>query len=155
MFDSFYPAGMQRCYWKSLYLKGLAEGAIREIAARTLRRPSPRTLISIRHLGGAIARVPADATAFGDRSAPFLLSIDSTWVDPLDDDDNIAWARGFWSDMHRYSTGKVYFNFPGMLEENEMMVRSSFGANLERLAIMKTKYDPMNFFRVNQNIRPL
>ena len=155
MFDAFHPAGTERRYWKSLYLRGIPGDAIREIEQRMARAPSPRTLLSIRHLGGEIARVPADATAFGDRAAPFLLSIDSTWVDSRDDEENIAWARSFWFAMRRWSNGQVYFNFPGLLEENDLLVSASYGANFERLRILKTKYDPTNFFRMNQNIRPI
>ncbi len=99
--------------------------------------------------------MPADATAFGDRTAPFLLSIDSTWVDSEDDEENIAWARSFWFAMRRWSNGQVYFNFPGLLEENDLLVSASYGDNFERLRILKTKYDPTNFFRMNQNIRPI
>jgi FAD/FMN-containing dehydrogenase len=155
LFDGFFPAGTERRYWKSLYLRGIPGDAIREIEQRMARAPSPRTLLSIRHLGGEIARVPADATAFGDRGAPFLLSVDSTWLDAHDDDENIAWTRSFWFAMRRWSNGQVYFNFPGLLEENDLLVSASYGDNFERLRILKTKYDPTNFFRMNQNIRPI
>jgi FAD/FMN-containing dehydrogenase len=155
LFDPFFPKGAQRCYWKSLYLNGLDGGVAREIRSWIARMPSNRTLISIRHLGGEIARVPGDATAFGDRRAPFLLSIDSTWLDAHDDHANIAWTRAFWEAMQRFSSGKIYFNFPGLLEDSDALVRSSYGTNYERLSILKTKYDPDNVFRINQNIEPI
>jgi FAD/FMN-containing dehydrogenase len=151
--DAFFPAGL-RYYWKALYLDGFSDGAIDTTVSWTERRASERTLIVIRHTGGAISRVGAEETAFGDRSSEFMLSIDSTWDDPADDERNIAYTRDFWDDAHRFSQGKTYFNFPGLLEEGDAAVRTSYGANHERLARIKAKYDPENLFRLNQNIRP-
>jgi hypothetical protein len=93
-------------------------------------------------------------TAFGDRSLEWMLSIHSTWEDAADDDANIGWTRAFFADAERFSQGKAYFNFPGLHEEGEALVRSSFGANHERLARIKAVYDPENRFRFNQNIVP-
>jgi FAD/FMN-containing dehydrogenase len=151
--DAFFPAGL-RYYWKALYLDGFSDDAIDTTVSWTERRASERTLIVIRHGGGAISRVGADETAFGDRSSEFMLSIDSTWDDPADDERNIAYTRGFWDDANRFSQGKTYFNFPGLLEEGDAAVRSSYGVNYERLAQIKAQYDPENLFRLNQNIRP-
>jgi len=118
-------------------------------------RPSARTLTVVRHCGGAIAHVGAGETAFGDRSAPFMLSIDATWDDPAQDDGNVAWTRAFWNDAHRFSTtGKTYFNFPGLLEEGAAAVEASFGANHDRLARIKSAYDPENRFRANATVLP-
>ena len=102
-----------------------------------------------------MSRVPADATAFGDRSSEWMLSIDSTWDDAAGDEQNVAYTRAFWNAAHEHSDGKTYFNFPGLLEEGEAAVRASYGANHERLAHIKAIYDPENRFRLNQNIRPL
>jgi FAD/FMN-containing dehydrogenase len=154
LLDDAFPGGSQRYYWKSLFLNGLDAEVLRTIGAWLNRRPSKRTLLSIRTLGGEIARVPYDATAFGERDAPFLLSIDSTWLDPIDDEENIMWTRAFWAAMRCFSSGKTYFNFAGLLEDADA-VPASYGANHERLMILKTKYDPDNLFRVNQNITPL
>jgi hypothetical protein len=140
--------------WKGLYLDGLDDAAIELITERALSRPSADSLIMVRQLGGAMGRVPAEATAFGDRSAPFHLSIDATWDAREDDARNIAWARSFWSDAQRFSSGRVYFNFAGLLEEGEQAVRRSFGRNYERLVDVKTTYDPGNLFRLNPNIAP-
>ena len=68
---------------------------------------------------------------------------------------NVAYTRAFWDAAHAHSDGKTYFNFPGLLEEGDAAVRSSYGANHERLARIKAVYDPENRFRLNQNIRPL
>jgi FAD/FMN-containing dehydrogenase len=153
-FDSFFPARTQRYYWKSLNLQTLDDDLIAAVIEHAAARPSPQTLIVLRHLGGAMGRVPAHATAFGDRSAPFNLSLDATWIDPADDDRNITWTRATWTALNTYSDGSVYLNFPGFQEEGESLTRRQFGANLERLAAIKRKYDPTNFFRLNQNIKP-
>jgi FAD/FMN-containing dehydrogenase len=152
-FDPFFPAGL-RYYWKALYLDGLSDAAISQTVDWSSERPSPRTLVVIRHCGGAIGRVAPEATAFGDRSSEWMLSIDSTWDDPADDERNIDWTRAYWNDASRYSDGKTYFNFPGLLEEGERAVRDSYGANHARLAQIKADYDPDNVFRLNQNIKP-
>jgi Berberine and berberine like len=83
-----------------------------------------------------------------------MLSIDATWREPADDDVNVAWTRDFYEAALPHSDGKAYFNFPGLLEEGEAAVRSSYGANHARLARVKGTYDPENRFRLNQNIRP-
>ena len=154
-FDDFFPAREQRYYWKSLNALDLSDELIDRIIAHGRTRPSPNTLMIVRHLGGAMARVPADATAFGDRSAQFNISIDSTWVDPADDERNVAWTRRVWDDLRPYSDGGVYLNFPGFQEEGQALMRAQFGRNYERLASIKHKYDPTNLFRLNQNITPL
>jgi FAD/FMN-containing dehydrogenase len=153
--DVYFPAGL-RYYWKALYLDGLDDAAIDATVDWSNRRPSERTLVVIRHCGGAISRVGPEETAFGDRSSEWMLSIDSTWDDPADDERNIDWTRGFFDDARRFSQqGKIYFNFPGLLEEGEAAVRDSYGANYARLARIKADYDPGNLFRRNQNIRPV
>ena len=151
--DPFFPAGPRR-HWKALYLDGLSDAAVDLTVDWSERRPSPDTLVIIRHCGGAIARVGAGETAFGDRSSEWMLSVDSTWHDPADDAANVAYTRGFWDAATSFSDGKTYFNFPGLLEEGDAAVRSSYGANHARLARVKAAYDPENWFRLNQNILP-
>lgn len=154
-FDPVFGKGERFNYWKSLYLEDLPDEAIDRIVARALDRPSPWALITVRNMGGAMSRVPSDATALGNRSAPYLLSIDTSWTDPDGTDAAIAWTRDFWSEMRRFSDGGVYLNFPGEGEEGERLLRASYGdANYERLVGIKTKYDPDNLFRLNQNIPP-
>jgi FAD/FMN-containing dehydrogenase len=151
--DPFFPAGERR-YWKALYLDGLPDAAIDSTVDWSNDRPSNDTLVIIRHGGGAIARVGAEETAFGDRSSEWMLSIDSTWHDPADDEANLAYTRAFWDAAQPFSTGQTYFNFPGLFEEGDAAVRSSYGANHDRLARIKAAYDPANVFRPGQNIRP-
>ena len=151
--DPFFPAG-QRRYWKALYLDGFSDAAIDTTVEWSERRPSADTLVIVRHCGGAISRVAAQDTAFGDRSSEWMLSIDSTWHDPADDAINVAYTRAFWDAAVPFSDGKTYFNFPGLLEDGDAAVRDSYGANHARLARIKAAYDPENRFRLNQNIRP-
>jgi FAD/FMN-containing dehydrogenase len=151
--DPFFPAGVRR-YWKALYLDGFSDAAVDATVDWSGRRPSNETLIIVRHCGGAMSRVGAGDTAFGDRSSEWMLSIDSTWHDPAADAANIAYTRDFWNASLPYSNGQTYFNFPGLLEEGDAAVRASYGANHDRLARIKAAYDPDNRFRLNQNIRP-
>jgi FAD/FMN-containing dehydrogenase len=151
--DPFFPAGVRR-YWKALYLDGFSDAAIATTVDWSNRRPSNDTLVIVRHCGGAMALVGAEETAFGDRSSEWMLSIDSSWHDPADDEANVAYTRAFWDAALPYSDGKTYFNFPGLFEEGDAAVRSSYGANHARLARIKAAYDPHNVFRLNQNIRP-
>jgi FAD/FMN-containing dehydrogenase len=151
--DPFFPAGPRR-YWKALYLDGFSDAAIDTTVDWSNRRPSNDTLVIIRHCGGAISRIGTEQTAFGDRSSEWMLSIDSTWQDPAEDAANVAYTRAFWDAATPFSNGQTYFNFPGLLEEGDAAVRSSYGSNHARLARIKAAYDPDNRFRLNQNIGP-
>jgi FAD/FMN-containing dehydrogenase len=151
--DPFFQSG-RRYYWKALYLDGFSDDAVEATVDWSNRRPSIDSLVIVRHCGGAISRVGAGETAFGDRSSEWMLSIDATWEHPAGDDANIAWTREFYEAALPYSDGKTYFNFPGMLEEGEAAVRASYGENIARLARVKAEFDPGNGFRLNQNITP-
>lgn len=99
-------------------------------------------------------RVPVERTAFGDRSMPYMLSLDAIWSKREDDEANIGWVRKFWSDMQRHSTGRLYLNFPGH-GEGTTLVRDAYGAETyTRLQQVKRRYDPGNVFRINQNVLP-
>ena len=154
-FDPFFAKGERLNYWKSLYLDRLDDDATEKIMARGRDRPSPWALIAFWHLGGAMARVRPEETALGERRAPYLLSIDTSWADPAKTESSIAWTRDFWGEMQPFSRGGAYLNFPGQGEEGEALLRASYGdANYKRLVEIKTKYDPENIFRLNQNIQP-
>lgn len=156
LFDEQIPAGQFRCYWKSLYLNRLTDEVIDDILDGVTSVPSPNTLSSIWNFGGATARPGAADTAFGDRSMPWMYSLDSIWEGAGDDERNIAWTRDFWGRLQQYSHGgRMYLNFPGRGEEGEKQLEDTFGAdNYNRLREIKAKYDPDNRFRFNQNIRP-
>jgi FAD/FMN-containing dehydrogenase len=152
-FDALFPKGAFY-YWKSRALPELSDAAIDEIAEWATRRPSPLTDITIWHHGGAMSRVGETETAYAGRDAPFLVTGEASWTEPAQTDGAIAWARGFWDAMSRYSTGGLYLNFPGFGEERDELVRAGYGANYERLAALKAEYDPGNLFRMNLNIAP-
>jgi FAD/FMN-containing dehydrogenase len=153
-FDPFFPKGWLY-YWKSLYLDRLDEEVVPAIVRYAAERPTPNALMALWNLGGGAARrVGAEATAFGSREAPYLLSFDTTWTDPADTERNIAWTRTAWADMRRFGGGGLYLNFAGFGEEKEALVRAGYGPNYERLATLKAQYDPNNLFRMNQNIAP-
>lgn len=153
-FDEDYPAQVMRYYWKSRYLSGLPDELIDVLVELNEASPSPHSTLDIWQLGGVFARVGAQDTAFGDRSAPFLLGIESNWEDPADDGACIGWARRVHAALEPFSTGAEYLNFPGLYEEADRTVRDTFGANLDRLAAVKRRYDPDNLFRRTHNIRP-
>jgi FAD/FMN-containing dehydrogenase len=154
-FDPLFPRGQLRAYWKSQYLDELSDGAIDVIAAKAQERPAPLTLMNVFSMGGAIARVPEEDTAFATRSAPYMVSIDGMWTDAADDADNIAWTRATWEAVKEFGTGEVYLNFTGRADEAPSAgVDTALGRNMSRLAEIKAKYDPENFFAVNDNIRP-
>ena len=101
-----------------------------------------------------MARVAEPDTSYAGRDAAFLVTPEASWFDPAQSDGAIAWAREVWQGLERHSTGGLYLNFPGFGEEKEALVRAGYGANYERLAALKAKYDPTNLFRMNQNIPP-
>jgi len=154
-FDPLFPRNTLNAYWKSMYVNELSDEAIDVLASRALDRPAPRTLVNTFHMGGAIAGVDPEATAFSERSAPFMVSIDGMWDDPALNEDGIAWVRDAWSQVAKFGTGGVYLNFTGLSEEAPSAgVDSAFGRNLNRLAEIKSTYDPGNLFRLNNNIEP-
>jgi len=154
MFDPFLAKGMHNCYWKSIYLDDLTPELVEMVIEKANNSPSPESLISIRNLHGAISRVPENATAFGDRSGRFLVSIDTMWKDASADQQNIEWTQNFFNELHNHSGGQVYFNFNSDMSGADDLAQDSFGANYHRLVDIKTKYDPDNFFRLNANIKP-
>jgi FAD binding domain/Berberine and berberine like len=154
-FDPLFPRGQLRAYWKSQYLNELSDGAIDLMAEKAAERPAPITLVNMFHMGGAIADVAPEDTAFSERSSPYMVSIDGMWSDPGDDADNVAWVCSTWDAFSEYGTGGVYLNFTGRDDEAPSAgVDSALGRNMSRLAEVKAKYDPENFFRLNNNIAP-
>ena len=154
MFDPFLVKGTLNSYWKSLYVEDIDENLMDLIISKANDAPAPQSLISIRNLHGAISKVPEDATAFGDRSGRFLVSIDTMWVDDSMNDHCIQWTREFFDELQKYSNGQVYFNFNSDMSGSTDLAGDSYGENYKRLIDIKTKYDPDNFFRINANIKP-
>ncbi len=150
-FDPLLTPGL-RNYWKTHYFMELSEGWMDALVAAIGTLPSPHTEIFIGQLGGAVSRVAADATAFGDRSFKFVMNVHGRWETAGEDDAAIGWCRGVYESMAQYSTGGAYMNF--LTEEESARVENVYGENYERLVELKRKFDPTNFFRVNQNIDP-
>ena len=154
LYDPLFPKGRDRSYFRSLYLPTLDEQVIKEIVSGLAGRPSEMAYSSVWYFGDVVRSVAADATAFDDRSQPWLLSIDAIWSRREDDAANVAWARRLWSTIRPYSNGRLYFNFLGH-DGDPTVMRDGVGAETyEKLVGIKTKYDPTNFFRLNQNIAP-
>jgi FAD/FMN-containing dehydrogenase len=149
-FDDASPEGY-RWYTKSHYLDGLPDGAIETVLEHTDPFPGPLTQVAIEPLGGAVADVAPDATAFPHRDAAYSLGIWPGWADPDRDGEMIAWAREFHDAMAPYADG-VYANY---LDDDEGdRVRAAYGDNYERLARVKAEWDPENLFRANGNVAP-
>ena len=154
MFDPFLQKWTLNNYWKSLYVDDISKELQELLIERVNQSPAPQCILSIRNLHGAISRVSEDATAFGDRNGRFLVSIDTMWIDPDQNENNVQWTRDFFQELRQFSNGQVYFNFNADMSGSENLVQDAFGSNYERLIDIKTKYDPSNFFRLNANIRP-
>lgn len=156
-FDPFFPKTQEiTSYWKSVYVRELSDAVVDIIADAALNRSSPYSLMNIPHFGGAVRRVGPTETAFATRDAPFMVSLDANWTDKSDNGEtHISWARATWDRLQPHSTGQVYLNFMGREDRDaEALIRSAFGPNYDRLVQVKTKYDPKNMFRINQNIKP-
>lgn len=150
-FDPLLTPGA-RNYWKSNNFAELKDGLFDVIVDFAGKLPSPQCEIFIAQLGGQAARVPADATAFGNRDANFVMNVHGRWESPGEDEAGIAWAREVYRATLPFATGGAYSNF--LTAEETDRVRLAFGANYKRLAHVKKTYDPQNFFRLNQNIPP-
>ncbi len=145
LFDEDYPDGM-RYYWKSLYLESLSDDVINRSIEWAEAAPSPLSTVDIWPLGGAIADVDLDESAFTGRKAPYLLGVEANWEDPEQDEVNMTWARDCLDDMQQFSDGSVYLNFPGFFEDSEEMLKRTFGDTYDRLVALETEYDPSNLF---------
>jgi hypothetical protein len=148
--DSIFPRG-RRYYWKAQFLREITDQAIDVLLASYATAPSG-SLLNLQQVGGAIARVPIAETPYANRDALYDCFPISIWDNPADDEAQIRWARGLWDAMKPFSTGGVYANNLG--EEGTDRVQAAYGENYPRLAALKNKYDPTNFFRLNQNIEP-
>ncbi|WP_348260628.1 FAD-binding oxidoreductase [Telmatobacter sp. DSM 110680] len=148
--DVSYPKG-QRHYWKSSFVKTLSDDVIDLVIEAAGSAPSPLNVIMVEVYGGAVARVPSDATAFEHRDALFNLSFLAISNDPANDSEQRAWARENWQKALPYSTGGAYVNY---MSEGEDVHSAYSDARFQRLAAIKAKYDPTNLFRFNQNIPP-
>ncbi|MGV9991134.1 FAD-binding oxidoreductase [Streptomyces sp. NPDC003374] len=151
LLDPLWTAGAHN-YFTSAFFEPSDE-AVDALLRQHLDSPTPACELHLHQLGGAFARVPADATAFSQREASVLCNVIARSQDAADFDARVAWARGARREIARHGRGTMYVNFTGDAAEDK--VRDSYpDAVHERLVRVKDAYDPTNMFRLNQNIRP-
>ncbi len=150
-FDPLLTPGA-RNYWKSHNFAMLGDGAINLAVEYAGRLPSDECEIFFGQLGGQVSRLPQDATAYPHRDAAFVMNVHGRWQKPGDDARCVGWAREYYEKMAPFADGSVYVNF--MPEDETDRVKAAYGGNYQKLVAAKKKYDPDNFFRLNQNISP-
>jgi len=151
MLDISAPAGVHY-YFKCPFLRELTDEVLRLIVDHCEDLPTEQTQVVLEHMHGAASRVPVSDTAFGLRRVHWSINIMAGWTDPAMAEKCIDWARTLSSALEAFGASDAYVNYLG--DEGSSAVRASYGANYDRLAHLKKKYDPDNFFRFNQNIVP-
>jgi len=151
MFDGLYPPGLQ-WYWKADFVTTLTDQAIAAHVEHGSRLPTMHSTMHLYPVNGAVHRVGKTATAFPYREATWSGVIVGVDPNPANKDRIVSWAKAYWDATHPFSAGGAYVNF--MMDEGQDRIRSSYRENYDRLAAVKYRYDPTNFFHVNQNIRP-
>lgn len=150
MFDGLYPPGDQ-WYWKGDFVREISDEAVEE-HLRFATVPTPQSTMHLYPVDGAVHEVGKDETAWNKREARWSMVFVGVDPDPENAEKIKTWARDYWKALHPYTLGGSYINF--MMEEGQDRVEASYGDNYERLQKVKAKYDPDNFFHVNQNIKP-
>jgi hypothetical protein len=151
MADSDFPHG-RRYYTKSGYFSRLDDSTIDTMIEAVATIPSPQTQIELAYLGGAAGQVGSRETAFGDRSAPFIMNLLANWAEPAEDAAHISWVRGLFARLRPAMKPGVYVNF--MSGDEQDRVPEAYQERWERMLAVKSHYDPANFFRMNQNVQP-
>ncbi|MGD8328835.1 MAG: FAD-binding oxidoreductase [Acidobacteriota bacterium] len=149
-FDPLLTPGA-RNYWKTHDFSELSDGLLSTLNEAVGKLPSPHCEVFIAHLGGAMARVATEDTAYAGREAEFVMNVHGRWEDAGDDDACIGWARELFADAAPHAMGTAYVNF--LTADEQERVASAYGRNFDRLLKVKAEYDPANFFRINQNVR--
>jgi hypothetical protein len=152
MLDFTAPRG-QHYYFKCPFLRELRDEAIRVIVDHAEQLPTEQTQVILEHMHGAASRVPVSQTAFGLRRVHYSINIIPAWTEPSMAEKCISWAQDFAAALTPFGASDAYVNYLG--DEGPSAVKASYGANYSRLAELKKKYDPDNFFRFNQNIVPV
>lgn len=150
-FDPLLTPG-ERNYWKSHDFMSLSDGLLDTALSFVETLPDPSCEVFFAQMGGATSKVPEDATAYRHRDAQFIMNVHGRWHDESEDARCIAWCRELFDAAAPYATGGVYVNF--MTEEEGDRVAAAYGKSYGKLVALKDKYDPQNFFRFNQNVRP-
>jgi hypothetical protein len=149
LFDPLFPAGLQ-WYWRADYFNRYDDKAIKLHVKYGSQLPTPLSTMHIYPINGAAGRVGKDETAWAHREANFAQVI--VGVDPKNKEPMINWAKDYWLALHPYSAGGSYVNM--IMDEGEEEAKEAYGDNYARLAQIKGKYDPHNFYRASQNIKP-
>ena len=152
MLDGAYPKGALN-YWKSSFLKELSDDAIDAVTECFGACPTPMGQMFLEHVHGAAARIGVSDTAFPHRADGYNLLFVSQWMEPAENDRCVAWARQSYGQMEPFVGSGRYVNYLGDDEPGDPAL-AAYGPNYRRLQEIKTKYDPTNFFHMNQNIRP-
>jgi hypothetical protein len=152
MFDGLYPPGLQ-WYWKADFVKELTDDAIALHLRHAARLPTMHSAMHLYPVNGAAHKVGNSETPFSYRDAVWSEVIVGVDPDPANRQLITAWAKDYYDALHPYGAGGAYVNF--MMDEGEDRIRATYRGNYDRLAAIKAKYDPGNFFNVNQNIRPV
>jgi FAD/FMN-containing dehydrogenase len=152
MLDAAYPKGALN-YWKSSFLAALSDDAINTMIESFARCPTTMGQILLEHFHGAATRVAVSDTAFPHRAKGYNLIVISEWIERGSTDQCIAWARQSYAHMEPFFASGRYVNYLGDDETGDPVVMA-YGPNYRRLQELKSKYDPNNFFHMNQNIRP-
>jgi FAD/FMN-containing dehydrogenase len=152
LLDATQPKG-RRYYWKSEYLPRIEPALCENLIEHAAKIRSPHSAIILFQIEGTLNRLEEGHSPVGNRDARYVLNITSSWEKAGEDRTNIEWTREAWNDTKRFSTGGTYINF---LTEDEGAERTeaALGKSLERLAAVKSKWDPKNVFRTNRNIKP-
>ena len=151
LFDPLLPPGLQ-WYWKGDFVNELSDGAIEVHMKHASEMPSQLSIMHLYPIDGAVHDVAPEETAWNWRNARWSMVIAGVDTDPNKAGALRTWARDYWQDLHPFNLDAGYINF--MMDEGEDRIRATYGDNYDRLAAIKKKYDPTNFFRVNQNIKP-
>ncbi|MHC4212767.1 MAG: FAD-binding oxidoreductase [Planctomycetota bacterium] len=151
LFDPIYPPGLQ-WYWKADFVNELSDEAIDLYVKYGSQIPTMHSTIHLYPINGAVHRVGRNETPWSYRDSNWAQVIVGVDPDPAKKDIITSWAKEYWEALHPYSAGGAYVNF--MMEEGEDRIKATYRDNYERLVAIKNKYDPTNFFRVNQNIKP-
>lgn len=151
MFDGIYPPGLQ-WYWKADFFREISDAAIEKHLEHSARLPTWQSTMHMYPVNGKVNRAGEGDTAFSYRDATWSGVIVGVDPDPANRAKITDWAREYYDALHPFGAGGGYLNF--MMEEGEERIRATFRGNYDRLAQVKAKYDPENFFHVNQNIRP-
>lgn len=151
MFDPFYPTGLQ-WYWRADFINEIPDKAVDEHVKFGDLLPTPHSTMHLYPIFGAAHKVANDETAWGYRKANWSQVIVGVDPEPSNKEKITKWTKDYYNAIHPHSAGGAYVNF--MMDEGQERVKASYGKNYDRLTKIKTKYDPANFFRVNQNIKP-